>query len=158
MDPKLVEQWLRLTADAFKGADEARKAFDALGKAPLSPEAFAKWVAAWLPGTPTRGETPDFGEFQKLVEEGWNTLGVVPRYRHLELLKRYEELKTRLEEAETTVRNLREILAETGREQEAAEVLDRWEEVTRKALDVQAEWAQTWTEGLFGKPSNDKEK
>jgi hypothetical protein len=157
MDPKLLEDWLRMTTDAFKGAEGARKAFEALAKNPLSPESLAAWAAVWMPKRMASDEAPDFEELQRLVEQGWNAMGVVPRYRYVELLGKYEELKARLEEAEATVRNLREILAEQGREQEASEVLDSWEKLTRKALDVQSEWARTWTEGVFGRTSKKKE-
>jgi len=153
MDPKVLEDWLRMAADAVRGAEGARKAFDALGKSPLSPDSLARWAAVWMPQSAGAGKAPDFEELQRLVEQGWKAMGVVPRYLYVELLEKYEELKARLEEADATVRNLREILAERGHEQEASKVLDSWEEMTRKALDVQTEWARTWTEGVFGKPS-----
>lgn len=75
---------------------------------------------------------------------------MVPRYQYLELLGRYEELKGRLEEAEDTVRNLRELLARRGDVREIQNALDGWEEGTRRALDAQAAWARSWLEGVFG--------
>lgn len=147
MDPKLLESWLRLTADALRGAEEARKALEVLGTNPLTPEALAAWARAWMPREAAAASGP--GEMQALVEEYWKTLGVVPRQRYLELLERCEELKSRLEEAETTVKNLRELLAARGRSQEAAGAIGDWEEMTRKALETQAQWARSWTEGFF---------
>lgn len=153
MDSKLIESWLRLTADALKGAEEARKALESLAQAPPSPDALSRWAAAWLPADVTAGGATDAPqELARLVERWWQTLGVVPRYQYLELLAKYEELKGRLEQAESTVRNLRELLARRGDSPEVREVLDGWEEGTRRALDAQAEWARTWLEGVFGNP------
>lgn len=147
MDPKLLETWLRLTADALRGTEEARKAMETLGANPLTPEALTAWARAWMPRE--AAGAPDAADLKGLVEEYWKTLGVVPRQRYLELLERYEELKSRLEEAETTVKHLRELLAARGRSQEADGAIGDWEEMTRKALQTQAEWAQSWTEGFF---------
>jgi hypothetical protein len=150
VDPKLLESWLRLTADALRGTEEARKALEALGANPLTPEALAAWARAWMPRE--AAGAPGAGDIQALVEEYWKTLGVVPRQRYLELLERCEELKSRLQEAEKTVKNLRELLAARGRSQEAEGAIGDWEELTRKALQTQAEWAQSWTEGFFSSP------
>ncbi len=147
MDPKLLESWLRLTADALRGTEEARKAMDALGANPLTAEALTAWAKAWMPKE--AGPRPDPGDLQDLVEDYWKALGVVPRQQYLELLQRSEELKARLQEAETTVKNLRELLETRGREAEAQRVIGEWEDLTKKALEAQKEWAQTWTEGLF---------
>jgi len=147
MDSRLVEAWLRLTADALRGTEDAKTALESLGKNPLTPEGLAGWARTWMPKEAPTSADP--GEFQALVEEYWKTLGVVPHQRHLELMERYEELKTRLEEAESTVKNLRELLASKGRGQEAEGVIGEWEDLTSKTLKAQAEWARTWTEGFL---------
>ncbi len=154
MDPKLVEDWLRLTADALKGTEDARRAFESLGRGPISPDLLSRWAAAWLPHRPLGGGDPE--QLQKVVEEWWEALGVVPRHRYLELLKKHEELRDRLEEAEATVKNLRKLLREGGHEPEARKVLDEWEETTKKTLESQAEWARRWTEAMFGAGSGEK--
>jgi hypothetical protein len=156
VDPKLLESWLRLTADALRGTEEARKALEALGANPLTQEALAAWARAWMPRD--AAGAPSAGDVQALGEEYWKTLGVVPRQRYLELLERYEEIKCRLEEAETTVKNLRELLAARGRAQEAEGAIGQWEELTRNALKAQAEWAQSWTEGFFAAPEKKSRK
>ena len=152
MDSKLLETWLRLTADAVKGAEGARKALNFLGESPLSPDLLSQWMALWMPqageGEGAREGKGGVREFQTLIEEWWKAIGAVPRYRYLELLERYHELTKRLEEAEETVRRLKKLLGSQGREKEAAGVLDAWEDITRKALEAQAEWAKSWTEGL----------
>ncbi|MBE0616523.1 MAG: hypothetical protein IH608_01165 [Proteobacteria bacterium] len=147
MDSRLVEAWLRLTADALRGTGDTRKALEALGANPLTPEGLAGWARAWMPKEVSTA--PDPGELQELIQGYWKALGVVPRQRHLELLERYEELKARLEETESTVKNLRELLGSKGREREAEGVLGEWEDLTQKALKAQAEWARTWTEGIL---------
>ena len=147
MDPKLLETWLRLTADALRGTGEARKALDALGANPLTPEALTAWARAWMPKEGVSG--PDPRDLQGLVEDYWKALGVVPRQQYVELLQRCEELKERLQEAESTVRNLRELLQTRGREAEAQRAIGEWEDLTKKALEAQKEWARTWTEGFF---------
>lgn len=156
MDPKLLEDWLRLAADAMKGATEARRALEAFGQAPLSPEALARWAALWMPGR--SGETQSLSELQGVVEDWWKAIGVVPRHRYLELLEKYEELRTRLEEAESKVRDLRELLAKKGWEQETRGALEKWEETTHKILEAQAEWAKAWTEGVLPKTAETDEK
>ncbi len=156
MDPKQLEAWLRLSADAVRGAGQAKEAMQLLGQGPLSPDAMAAWMQAWMPqaggatGAAKPVESPPVQEFQGMVEEWWTGLGVVPRSRYLEAVHRCEELRTRLEEAEQTVKHLRELLAAGGHDAEATEVLDTWDAITRKALDAQAEWSRMFTEGAGG--------
>ncbi|MDW7712030.1 MAG: hypothetical protein SCH98_16310 [Deferrisomatales bacterium] len=146
MDPKLLESWLRLTADALRGTEEARRALEALGARPPTADALNAWARAWLPKESAPAADP--GDLRQLVEEYWKALGVVPRQSYLELLERCEELKTRLEEAEATVKNLRELLASRGREPEAQRAIGEWEQLTKKALQAQADWARNWAEGF----------
>lgn len=156
MDPKLLEAWLRLTADALKGTEDARKALETLGVTPPSPEALSRWAGAWLPRYAERREPPAGGDLQEIAEQWWKALGVVPRHRYLELLERYEELRARLEDAEKTIRNLRDLLTRRGGDAEAGgAMLDQWEETTRKVLQAQSEWTKSWAEG-FWKPEQDK--
>jgi len=156
MDAKVLEDWLRLTADALRGAEQARKALDALGAAPLTPEALTRWTRLWM------GEgsspAPEPAQVQEVLEEYWKALGVVPRRQYLELLDRYEELKVRLEEAESTVKNLRALLAQRGQESQARGVLEEWEKLTRAALETQAEWARSWAGKAFAPPEEKKSK
>jgi hypothetical protein len=155
MDPKQLEAWLRLSADAVRGTEQAREAMKLLGQGPLSPDAMVAWMQAWMPevgGTASAKpvELQPAREFQDMVEQWWTGLGVVPRSRYLEVVRRSEELRARLEEAEETVKRLRELLAEGGHDAEATEALDTWGTITRNALDAQADWARMWTEGTGG--------
>ncbi|MBI5018265.1 MAG: hypothetical protein HZB55_22600 [Deltaproteobacteria bacterium] len=157
MDPKTLENWFRLSADALKGAEEAKKAMEALTQNPLSPEGLSKWAEAWMPKGSPPPETENVRQFQDLVEESWKAIGVVPRYRYLELLEKYEQLRERLKEAEEALANLREIIGARGKEEEARGILDSWEEITREALKTQGEWMRSWTEGA-GKEKEDKKR
>ena len=154
MDVTVWEEWLRLTADALRGTEQARKALDALGSTPLTPEALARWTRLWMGG----GSAPDPSQLQEVVEEYWKALGVVPRQRYLALLERCEELRARLEEAESTVNRLKELLGERGPEGAARGALNEWEALTRRALEAQAEWARTWTDRVFAAPEHKKDK
>jgi hypothetical protein len=163
VDPKLLETWLRLTADAVKGTEDARKALSFLGANSQSPDLLARWMALWMPhaqeaGGGGEGKAP-VQELQSLMEEWWKAIGAVPRYRYLDLLEKHHELARRLEQAEETIRRLKMLLSKKGAEKEAAGVVEAWEEITRKALEAQAEWARSWTEGLSGpKPDEKKEE
>ncbi|NJN93333.1 MAG: hypothetical protein HC875_04210 [Anaerolineales bacterium] len=73
-------------------------------------------------------------------------MGVVPRYRYLELLERHELLRNRLEQAETTIQKLRK--ATVGAkipEQEVQQILNLWEGMLQETLSMQADWMRTWT-------------
>ena len=154
MDTKLVEQWLRMAADALRGTEQARKAFDALGATPPTADALERWWRLWFPAGEEAPAPPEPEQLREWVESWWENLGVVPKYRYMELLRRYEALKARLEEAEETVRNLRKILSEQGGSEEARSAVDRWAELTEEALKAQMEWARAWT-GAGAKRSDD---
>ncbi|MCJ7797830.1 MAG: hypothetical protein MUQ56_13905, partial [Thermoleophilia bacterium] len=87
MDAKQLEAWLRLSADAVRGTEQAREAMQLLGQGPLSPDAMAAWMRMWMPQAVGTGgaakpvEPPPVQEFQGMVEEWWTGLGVVPRSR-----------------------------------------------------------------------------
>lgn len=156
MDAKVLEDWLRLTADALRGTEQARKALEALGSNPLTPEALTRWTRLWMGGG--SAPPPEPSQLQEVLEEYWKALGVVPRHQYLELLDRYEELKARLEEAESTVKNLRALLGQRGQENEVTGVLEEWERLTRAALETQAEWARSWAGKAFAPPEEKKPK
>jgi hypothetical protein len=149
MDARLLEMWLRLTADAVRGADDARRALQALSQGPLSGDAFSRWLQQWQPGGSfgSPGEAVGAGEELKAIaEEWWKAMGVVPRYRYTELLEHYEQLKTKLQEAEETISRLKRLIRQEGREAEASAVLEAWEKVTQETLRMQEEWVRLWSD------------
>lgn len=112
----------------------------------------------WLPETGRGGSVPSaqVTDFHALLEEWWQLLGVVPRYRYDELQRRYEELRERLEEAEKTVARLRRSLASEGSHGEAREMLEAWETLTQQTLAAQSEWTRRWLEGWTTPPADKK--
>ena len=153
MDARLLELWLRMTADALRGADDAKRALEALGNTRLTESSLSEWMKLWLPETRSgsgRVTEAEVSEFEALIESWWRLVGVVPRYRYDELLSRYDELRRRLEQAEGTIRRLRGTLSSTGHEAEAEAMLDAWERVTRETLAAQSEWTSRWLDGWDG--------
>lgn len=79
------------------------------------------------------------------VEQVLGLLGVVPRARyeallgeHQELVKDYEELATRVGEAEENIERLRRGLREQGLVDEEEQLLDSWGGLVRRTLRAQA--------------------
>jgi hypothetical protein len=70
-------------------------------------------------------------------------MGVVPRSRYLELLERYEILRTKLEKADETIHKLRAMLGK-DHEQDAQKILNMWDTMLQESLKAQAEWMRTW--------------
>ena len=131
MDTRTVELWLRMTADALRGSDNAQRAFGTLGGGSQSPSSLEAWMKLWLAeGGQSGGGTisaAEVSEFHTMLEDSWRLLGVVPRNRYDELNKQYEELRRRLEDSERTVRRLRRALGQGGEQAEARSMLDTWE-------------------------------
>lgn len=152
-DAKMLEAWLRLSADAVRGTEQAREAMRMLGIQSPDAGGLQEWIVRWFPtssvagGGRTAGVAADPQELLSMAQEWWQGLGVVPRHQYTEALRRCEELTRRLEEAEKTIARLRQ-LAAADRDAETGEAikgaLDSWQELTRKALEAQAEWARTW--------------
>jgi hypothetical protein len=161
MDARLLELWLRMSADAVRGADSAQQAMGALGQSPVSPAALASWMQMWLPEAREKDPPPvsaaDASTFQKMVEDWWRHLGVAPRHQYDELRTRYEELHRRVEESEATVRRLRGSLASEGGRAEAQDMLDTWERATEQTLTAQAEWARRWLQGWGATPGHERQ-
>ncbi len=156
MDARMLEMWLRMSADAVRGTDQAQRAVKSLGEGPLSPAALSSWLSMWMPDAATTrgGGTDPVGELRQIVEQWWSLLGVVPLHQYQELRDRHEELKRRLEEAETTITRLRTTLAVKGYEEEARGLLDSWEQITHQTLAAQAEWAAQWMGGPAEQPAS----
>jgi hypothetical protein len=161
MDARQVELWLRMTADAMRGADDAQRALGALSEGPLSPASLEAWMKLWLPQGKHSGgagvSKTEVSDFHTMLEDWWRLLGVVPQYRYDELNKRYEELKRRLEDAEKTAARLRRALGSEGGQAEAREMLDTWENLTEQTLAAQSEWARRWFEGWTTPPGSENE-
>jgi len=142
-NPVVIEAWLRLMQETMQGAGRAQETLRGLGEAWKSPEELNRWMES-VP--PLRSGFSSSEEFREWMQEWWKMMGVVPRSRYLELLERYDVLRTRLEEAEATIQRLRATLGVKGQEKQANEILDHWETATHAALKAQSEWLRTWTD------------
>jgi hypothetical protein len=138
---KFAEAWFRLLSDAARGTRAAQTTIRSFAEGRLTPQTVARQIARFLPA----GVSPPAAEtLQQWTEELWATIGVVPRYRYLELLERYEALRGRLEEAEVTIRRLKRLLGESGHEGDAQKLLDLWANAVGETLRSQADWMRTW--------------
>jgi len=139
-----MEFWLRLMSDAMRGAADAQKAIRLLGEMPMTPDQLTRWMAQFMPVAAAQTSKPEMlGDW---LEDTWRMMGVVPRYRYLELLERCELLRRRLEQAEKTIQKMRKATS-GGKmpEQEVQQVLDMWEGMLQETLSMQAEWMRGWT-------------
>jgi len=142
-DPVVIEAWLRLMQETMQGAGRSQETLRWLGEAWKSPEELNRWMES-VP--PLRSGFSSSEEFREWMQEWWKMMGVVPRAQYLDLLERYDVLRTRLEEAEVTIQRLRATLGVKGQEKKASEILDLWETATQGALKAQSEWLRTWTD------------
>ena len=143
-DPKIMEAWFTLMAEAMKGTKEAQEAFRSLSKASLDPADLSRWLGAFMPGLTTSpaGARPEMME--EWLEEWWRLMGVVPRSRYLELLEKYDTLARRLEQARETIEKMRAALDEKARP-ELENVLNLWNTMLDETVKIQAQWANAWT-------------
>lgn len=139
-----IEAWLRLVTDTMQEGNRAQDAFRFLTTAWKSQEQMNKWIERFLPTS----EISRPEEIRGWIEDWWKTMGVVPRSLYLELLERNEVLKAKLEDAETTIQQLRATVGVTGQEKQANEILNVWETTIQTTLKAQNEWLQTWTDSL----------
>ncbi|MBI5440454.1 MAG: hypothetical protein HY900_04500 [Deltaproteobacteria bacterium] len=149
MDTKFWEQWVTLAAEALRGGEQARQALEALGSAPLTPQAVNAWIARWLPSARGLHHTDSAPEFIQRMEEWWKAYGLIPRARYLALLREHEELKAKVDELHETVRNLRELLAAPGAAGDA-ETTKTWEDLGSRLAEAQAQWTRAWVDAVLG--------
>ncbi len=139
-----MELWLRLMSDAMRGTADAQEAIRTLGEMPTTPDQLTRWMSRFMPLAAGQSPRPEMmGDW---LEDAWRMMGVVPRYRYLELLERHETLRNRLEQAEKTIQSLRK--ATSGAkipEQEVQQILNLWEGMLQETLSMQADWMRSWT-------------
>ena len=139
---RLVEAWFRLLADTARGTRTAQSTLRSFAQGQLTAQGVARQLARFLPS----GVTPPGPEMiQQWTENLFQTVGVVPRARHMELLERYEALRVRLEEAEVTIQRLKRMLSASGHEgDDAQKLLDIWSNAVGETLRSQTEWLRGW--------------
>lgn len=135
IDPKVLRTWERLLRLGRGSADILEILLPVA--AGLTRDELARTLsraAGWREGSPVDA-----------LEQIWRLLGVVPRYRHEELLKRYEVLRERVEEAEAGLRQVRRTMDQQDHQVEAQEALDSWGALLRRTLAAQADLVRSVT-------------
>jgi len=138
---KLAEQWYRLLADAAQGSAQAREAMEAFSKVGTAGD-FSRWTTQFMPGAGPSGDAP------AAMEQWWEMMGVVPRARYQKLLEHSEKMRAKLEEAETTIQQLREMLAGIGQNEEAARLAKTWESAMREGVKSYSDWLEAWQRAM----------
>jgi len=147
--PKMMEAWFNLMSEAMRGSGDAQQIMKNLSSTTNVSEETLRMMARFMPP----GMMPMQPEaMSDWLEEWWRMMGVVPRHRYLELLERYELLRSRLEESEKTSRRLQSMLGEK-RQEEAQKVLDFWGNTLEETLKSQNEWMQMWMPKTTGSSS-----
>ena len=144
-DPKVMEAWFTLMAEAMRGTKEAQEAFQSLSKAPLNPADLSRWLGNFMPALAASPTSPRPEMLEEWLEEWWRMMGVVPRARYLELLEKYDALTRRLEQARETIQKMRDGLDEKARPEQAKNVLDLWKTMLDETVKIQEQWARAWT-------------
>lgn len=144
-NPKAMEAWFTLMAEAMRGAQQAQQAFDAYAQMSGAGDEWQKWLAMYMPAA--AAPTPE--AMEAWVTEWQKMLGVVPRQQYLDLLEKHAELQRRLEEAQATITALRALLSGRDAQDGAAkQVMDTWSTMLQETLKTQAEWMQQWNTQL----------
>jgi predicted DNA-binding protein (UPF0251 family) len=135
VDPKLMENWFKLMAEAMRGTRDAQEALQSLPST-NNPAELTAWMMRWMPaGT---ANAPD--AFREWLEDWYKMMGVVPRSRYLEALERCDQLRVRLEEAEATIKRLQPTPG--ANLDEAQKAMDAWQSTMQATLKAQSEWMQ----------------
>ena len=140
LTPKMLEAWFNLMSEAMHGSSDEQHLMKALSGSTNTSEETMRMMMRFMP--PGMGPLQPEA-FNEWMEEWWRMMGVVPRHRYLELLERYELLRTRLEESERTSRRLQSMIGEK-RQEEAQKVLDFWGSSLEETLKAQADWMRAW--------------
>ncbi|HEX9926183.1 MAG TPA: hypothetical protein VGD99_26235 [Anaerolineae bacterium] len=142
MSPKALEAWFTLMNEAMRGTQDAQQALKSLAENSGNSNDLSRWLETFMPNIHPAAPPETF---ETWLEEWWRVMGVVPRARYLELLERCDALQRRLERAEETIQNLKELLGSQGQDEEARQALDLWSSMLAETLKTQTEWMQAWT-------------
>lgn len=138
--PKIIEAWFTLMSEAMRGNSGAQEAMRALtSTTTTSTDHLHSWMGQFMPAamrSMSGGAQPErFGEW---LEEWWRMMGVVPRYRYLDLLERHENLRLRLEECEKA-RQEKGLMGMAGAQEETQRAMNLWGSMIDTMLKTQSE-------------------
>ncbi len=137
-----MEAWLRMITEAARGSTDALDTMRLMTATPITPEDMLRLMRRFMPTGSSMPMTPD--GLTSTMEEYWGMLGVVPRYRYLEVLERNEQLRRRLDDAERKLNQMRQLSG--AREQtteEAQKMLTLWSSMMAETVRMQNEWVRS---------------
>lgn len=146
MEPtKIMETWLNLMTEAVRGNSDARETVRALTMSPVRPDEMLRMITRFSPmgGMISGGQAEMVNDW---LEEYWKAMGVVPRYRYLELLERYERIRERLEELEANRTQFPATLEKT-RSESTQRVINTWASLLEETMKTQQEMLRTMAQG-----------
>jgi hypothetical protein len=140
MNPnKMMETWLNLVTEAMRGNGDARETVRTITGSSMRPDELLRVMTRFMPA----GAVPFQAEaMNEWLEEYWRMMGVVPRYRYLDLLERYEQLRLRLEEVEKS-RQLP--MMPNSQPEDAQKVFGLWSSMMEETMKAQQEMMKAWT-------------
>jgi hypothetical protein len=103
-----LTQWI---TQGLKGFEDMTAMFKKFYGLESLPEKSADYLEAWQNAADS---------FQGSFKHYLNLMGVVPKDEHLEVVKKYEDLKQRASDQEETINHLRRLLEEKGVDQDEA--------------------------------------
>jgi hypothetical protein len=144
-----MEAWLNLVTEAVRGNNDARETVRTISGASMRPDEMVRVMTRFMPAGVMPMQTETVNEW---LEEYWKSIGVVPRYRYLDLLERYEQLRLRVEELEQSKRHP---MMGTGAAQteDARKVMDLWGTFMQETLKAQQSMLQAWAPDSEGSGS-----
>ncbi|NJL03489.1 MAG: hypothetical protein HC911_00960 [Chloroflexaceae bacterium] len=137
-----MEAWLRMITEGARGSTDALDTMKLMTTTPTSPDDMLRLMRRFMPTGTSLPMTPD--GLTSTMEEYWGMLGVVPRYRYLEVLERNEQLRRRLDEAERKLNQMRQLSG--AREQtteEAQKMFTLWSSMMAETVRMQNEWVRS---------------
>ena len=138
VDQRVMETMFRLLSDALKGVDRAQDAFTALSELPPTPDALVDWAKTYAPNLGDMTSSKLFGE---QLEDWFRVVGFVPRRRYLEVLERYDQLRSRLEETEKAAEEVKAVLDPTHA---ATRLIDTLGKTVETTLRTQSNWLKSF--------------
>jgi hypothetical protein len=146
VEPKLLEAWHRMMAEAMRGAGDAQGVLKAFAEAKNPAEWFARWMQQNdLPGSPKQALGAGGDEAsEEWLEQWYRAMGVVPRGRYLELLERYDTLRRELEQARDRIERLEKAQGTTTQERAADDMMEVWKSSLDETLRAQRDWMQSF--------------
>lgn len=162
MDKNFLEFWGTSLLNAAKGQEQFEKmaAWVQQGFKGFE-EMNARFLKAYGLGERSEG-SPDFSvawkkaqeEFLRSCNEYMNMLGFVPKSEHLELVKKYEEIKEKLSSCEESIKHLRMLLSESkieGQGELAKQFSDLIRKQNEQFRDMVDNFSKTFKKNASGK-------